>query len=261
MKTSLLSTAAVAAIVCMMGAAPTANGATISSFGTFSNHLPNSAQSVNTDNPGGFPQTGDNAAFINWGDVPGKNKASKQSGYVFEGFDDWDVGTIVEGTRWRIGDFTHRNNPLLSGPIDSVQLAANVEVDFGGGNVVDTVLNWLISHNETDNYPVNGTCADGGSAPCPDVVTFPNSYAEETIVVPDDGTYFVRIWGFSDTGLDGSEETSFLTLEGQNNTTGVWAEFTKTPPPPVPLPAAVWLFGTALIGLGILKRRKGSAAA
>ena len=44
--------------------------------------------------------------------------------------------------------------------------------------------------------------------------------------------------------------------------TGWWHSFGYTaigaapPPAPVPLPAAMWLFGSALLGLGILGRQK-----
>jgi hypothetical protein len=37
---------------------------------------------------------------------------------------------------------------------------------------------------------------------------------------------------------------------------GVYAQFELSPPSEVPLPAAAWLFGSALLGLGVVKRRK-----
>ncbi|WP_157844942.1 VPLPA-CTERM sorting domain-containing protein [Methylocucumis oryzae] len=39
------------------------------------------------------------------------------------------------------------------------------------------------------------------------------------------------------------------------NPTGIRAEFTSSNVNPVPVPAAIWLFGSSLLALGVLKRR------
>lgn len=83
-------------------------------------------------------------------------------------------------------------------------------------------------------------------------------------VAPLDGSA-LELFGFTGNGGTGALQsyilgTATVASDGTVTLAGN-AGSTTTTPPPVPLPAAVWLFGSGLLGLvGVSRRRKNAAA-
>lgn len=71
-----------------------------------------------------------------------------------------------------------------------------------------------------------------------------------------------NIWGAKNAILDTEDQVHFGggTIQADDSLafapTGVWAVWQVQAPSPVPLPAAVWIFGSGLIGLAGLKKRR-----
>jgi len=121
---------------------------------------------------------------------------------------------------------------------------------FQGGNVVDFALR---------NWGADNTFGTGDDL-IYDIAN-PLDYANQTYSVPIDPSHsqnpvvsspyyraLTLTWdlnhdGVADTGFDLSVTTPLLTYDGMA---------------PVPLPAAAWLFGSGLLGLGALARRRRS---
>jgi hypothetical protein len=84
-------------------------------------------------------------------------------------------------------------------------------------------------------------------------------------IVPDTTLYIELLWDTSDTGsgaIGATRTTADNYLDGQvlctgcGNTADGDILFSSYGVSAVPLPAAAWLFGSALLGLGAVKRRK-----
>jgi hypothetical protein len=74
------------------------------------------------------------------------------------------------------------------------------------------------------------------------------------------GSSAMQLFGFSGNNSTGKLQSYILgsaTLDANGNLT--IAGNATTPPPPVPLPAAVWLFGSGLLGLFGVSRRRAAA--
>jgi hypothetical protein len=71
------------------------------------------------------------------------------------------------------------------------------------------------------------------------------------------GDYTLILGGFSDKTCTGSAGSSCTFVGGQGGTNAKYqVSFSTAAAAPVPIPAAVWLFGSALAGLGVIGRRK-----
>ena len=73
------------------------------------------------------------------------------------------------------------------------------------------------------------------------------------------GSTSIKLFGFTGNGIAGGTLQSYLLGNASLGTDGT---LSINPPSAVPLPAAVWLFGSGLMGLvGVSRRRKAAAAA
>jgi hypothetical protein len=197
--------------------------------------------------------TGLNTDTISWGTSTG----SGQSSYNFTGTAPPPITDIPLNTLFNLGEFTHNNQPITGTVLQSAVLQVDWDLNIvdGGATNVTGSTQYTFLHNETPNTP--GSCPPGSGSVCDDIVTFQiNPSATDTIDIGG-VDYVVAISGFL---IGGSPASQFMTLEGQSNTAvlqGIVTQRTSV----VPIPGAVWLFGTALAGLGLTGWRRKKIAA
>lgn len=196
---------------------------------------------------GGSNLTGVGTDSISWGGSSGT-----PSGYDFDASATPINGILPDGAAFDLGDFTHRNQPIPAGTsITEAQLNLTVAgtITNGGSSSFSVNSTFNFSHDETTNQ---SPCGAGSVSVCDDVVTTTFSSLGSTSVLIDGVDYFFDITGF----FIGDETfTQFLTEEGKSNTAELRGVLTSTPRE-VPIPAAAWLFGSGLIALAGIKRRK-----
>lgn len=240
--------AAIAAFGLSTGAAlsaPVPLDLTINSVAsTWSNVIGGDAVDLSAAGPG-------TTASVNWGVALTEGG---QSGYDFSGF--FPTGPLSAPATFDLGEFTHRNFTIASGGgISSADLTVEISADVGGTAFVLTPT-YTFTHIETTNFPDGGVCLEGGVTPCPDLVSFALSSGDaSTNFVLDGLKYSISILpGFvvGDAFVD-----SFLTLENQANAAILRGEYSVAP---IPAPAALPLFATAMAGLALINRRRNRSA-
>ncbi len=194
--------------------------------------------------------------------------AGEYSGYKFDGIAPPATAPVATGTVFDIGTFTHENFPIFEPHLEWAELTvtSSVSVYEDDGTTLINTFNDVVSvfdffHWETPNGA--NPCADGGAQGvgvnangCADRVTFDvNAGATDSFII-DNVEYILDISGFL---VGGALADEFWTMEDANNTAtmqGVVTERANI----IPIPAAAWLFGSALIGLVGVARRRASKA-
>lgn len=180
---------------------------------------------------------------VRWGNAI----SSAQSGYRFDSAA--PPSFVVEtGTQFSLGDFTHYNYPIASGTsISGVKLDIMADLQVEGNPISEGPFVFSFMHNETPNscapLPV---CAN-------DIVSFSNLVSADSFNV-NGIDYTLTLLGFMQGGVLAD---FFSTVENQINTAQLIASFTAVVPPVgVPEPGTLLLFGAALAGLGMARRRQ-----
>lgn len=195
--------------------------------------------------PGNLNVSTDSVAYFGWGiDAYDSFIAAEtiQSHFWFNGTGSAGGGSaleLVEDEAFSLGMFTYTNEQtFLSGGV--VQIDFSLDLDIGG-----TLLNALYQI-EIDNT-VN-------SSPTPaDTASLLDPLPGSQIFQVDGIDYEILFNGFSrDGGL--TFETMATLAEGEQTSAEIFATISQLTP--VPVPAAFWLFGSGLIGLFSLAKRK-----
>jgi hypothetical protein len=192
------------------------------------------------DNPtgvGSMVTTGVDTSNFTWGD----GTPPSSLGFVGAAFDEDENDAFTFGT---LNYFNGANQPgTTADAVDlSVELTFTSPAAFMEGFVFD--LGLINTPNTSDQ---------NASA---DIVNFDNTVPSNFFSF--DGTdYTLEILGFGTlTGGGFTLENSFRVFEGDSATVELIGRITSTPSA-VPVPSAVWLFGSALIGfVGMSRRRK-----
>ena len=171
------------------------------------------------------------------------------------------------GQTFNVGTFTHNNNPIFAPSLNTAELTVNSQIvvkqgatELGTFNVVSV---FDFAHWETVNNA--DPCADGGANGsgvnvngCADRVTFTTNVGQSTGFEVGGVEYILNLTGFL---INGSVADEFWTTEAASNPAflkGAVVDRTTV----VPIPAAAWLFGSALIGaVGLGRRNKKTSAA
>ena len=160
---------------------------------------------------------------------------------------------VNAGEMFNIGDFTHYNNVIYGSGPTSLDLTLTMYIT--GANPTPLNINFTFLFNETLNYPSSGSCnfTPGYSEPCPDIVSFPNVYTDQTFALGGK-TYTLELLGFSqDAGQ--SLVQQFITSEDAENVASLYGRFSEVTTQ-TPEPGTVLLFGTGLGALGVWRWRK-----
>jgi hypothetical protein len=194
------------------------------------------------------------AAFLNWGTLKsGGIVPNGQSGFVYEGASALDIGVPADNTTFTIGTFYHRNNPIYSDGIATTKL--KISVSIADTTSIQQDLVFGLDLLETLNYPGSGVCEAGGGMPCADRVKFTNDGFSDRSIRIGSQDYFVQVVGFLEPGGAGPL-TEFLTKEKSLNQAHLVARFTTDTVTHAPIPAAGWMFLSALGSLAVVARRK-----
>lgn len=247
-KKSVLGLAAAATLI---ASSQGAYAATVQVEGSF--HNPSASdfffynRTYNQDNdatparalPGNLNASTDAVSYFGWGiDYRDSfiNHEIIQSHFWFNGTG--SVGgssatSITYGEAFSLGSFTYTNEEtVLSGGQVEIDFRMNIQLDGYGLMPIE----YRIGIDNTSN-PADDTAS---------LLSYPQNVAFEM----NGMNYLLSLQGFSrDGGL--SFETYADLPEGQQTSAEIYATITE-----VPLPAAVWLFGTGLIALAGFARRK-----
>ncbi|NOX44179.1 MAG: DUF11 domain-containing protein, partial [Caldiserica bacterium] len=153
--------------------------------------------------------TGLGTSEIRWGQTSGQ-----RSGYEFFGSTRQTFGPDEE---FLIGEFWHYNWPVSPPTITWAQL--RITLHFTNPPISpDPTFTYVFQHDETPND--RDSCSECEyspcSRPCPDRVTFPDAYAEESYRIGDK-LYTLKILGFKDSYPGGNPVSEFITQEQENN--------------------------------------------
>ena len=191
--------------------------------------------------------TGVGFPTISWGTGSGGPSSYNFTGAAPPPLTGFNVGDVFS-----IGTFTHDNNPISPPSLQTAELTVDWSIEINNGSTLaisgQTVYDF--NHNETPNTP--GTCPDGSVSICDDIVTFTLNPEETDVFTYEGEQYIFTISSFL---VDGSPATDFLTQEGKKNTAVLQGSVNV-----VPVPAAVWLLGSAVAGLGAAGWRRRKAA-
>lgn len=169
----------------------------------------------------------------------GVNLASYESSrFQFDGINADAELPLDSSLLINLGSFTYTNlETVLVGDVVTVDLGLAVNV-FGAGQ---TKLTYALEVNNTDNVAAGSDSMRVINSP------------ENVIFTVDGSDYELLMLGFS---IDGGYNfaSNFNLAEGASLNMGIYVQLDRVSA--VPVPAAVWLFGSALLGLAGIARRK-----
>jgi len=194
------------------------------------------------DLPSNLETSTDSVSYFGWGldrRESRRNHETIQSHFWFNGtgsVDGSSATTISYGEAFSLGSFTYTNErTILSGGM--VEIDFQIDISLDGMDLLP--VEYRIGIDNTSN-PFGDTAS---------LLTYPNNL----FFTMDNVEYLLEFNGFSRDGGE-SFETSAELAEGAQTTAEIFATISAVSA--VPVPAAFWLFGSGLIGLVGLARRK-----
>jgi len=163
---------------------------------------------------------------------------------------------------FQVGTFTHQNNTIsASGTpfLTSISLQLNMDVDINGVPQGLQTFSFNFFHNETDNNPLWGTCANGlpnysgvNINGCADNVQFTGNTWENTFYIGDT-SYTLGLYGF----VQGDEVVNnWWTIERMDNDADLMAYVgLRENHSEVPEPTSAVLLLSGMGVLGFIRKR------
>ncbi len=250
MMSTLRSTVTLLASIVILILAPQASAVTV--------NLLNADGIWITTTPSSPEVSGGGTNAISWGD-PATWRGP--SGYVYTETAPPPTDQPL-GSKFKIGTFTHINNPIRGDFLETATLQIDYEVELFDGGSLGTYSGssfFDFEHFETPN--LQDPCANGGDLGsgvnrrgCADRVTFSmNDALSESFMASNGVTYQFMLSGFL-LG-NGTLAEEFWTKEKRHNTAYLMASVTA-----IPIPAAGLLFASILGLFGVLRLRRNEAA-
>ena len=203
-------------------------------YGDFSNPVSGVSDYIDIVNNDLGSNIHDQSVF-NWG----LNRRNRSSQFRFDGAASDFVEnnfTVSDGTAFSLGDFTYKNRATrFSGGVTGVDFDLNVNLLGIGWSTFSYSLG-------IDNTP-------NGSSNVPDYVSL-LTQGEDSLFNYSGQSYRFEILGFSRDGGLTFEDSTYLN-ERSVTTAEIYGSIQA-----VPVPAALWLFGSGLLALGALAKRK-----
>jgi hypothetical protein len=205
--------------------------------------------------------SGVGTSALSWG----KSAGYGQSGYTFDGAAPPVVTDVPVSTMFKLGTFTHHNNPIKASPgygLAASITSATLQVTFGleiDGIAKSVMSTFNFAHWETPNG--DATCANG--APNGSGVNWNGCADSVTVSLVSGASETFRMGGatfmFDTIGFEFNDMIlgTFWTKEKKDNSAHLYASYSVVPSP-VPLPAAGWMLIAGLGGLLAMQRRKKS---
>ena len=220
--------------VALLSTSATSASFTGYAYGDFSNPISGVNDYINIANNDLGYNSNDQSIF-DWG----LDRRGRSSQFRFDGtasdYTEPDF-TVTDGSAFSLGDFTYVNRSTrYSAGVTGVDFDLNVNLQ----GVSWSTFNYSLSIDNTLNGPNN----------VPDYVSL-TSQGEDSLFSYLGESYRFEILGFSrDGGL--TFEDSTYANERSSTTAEIYGQIQA-----VPVPAALWLFGSGLLTLGALVKRK-----
>lgn len=201
-----------------------------------------------SNNPSGTADT------ASWGAPPSTtypvDNSSNRSGYQWISTNPTPFNVNTD-TVFDLGEFIHDNFQIPS----AADAITSIELHLVIGTFespTDFTQDILFTHEETPNFA--SPCAEGGSQPCPDLVSLSNYAFNQPFMDNTGNHYFFSLLGFSTDG-GAHIDLTYLTQEGASNSAHLYAIITENP---IPEPSSLILLGIGIsaIGLATLRKRK-----
>jgi hypothetical protein len=198
--------------------------------------------------------SGLNTTTLSWGDTPAPNDPQSSLTFTATSFGSGQ-GPLLNSV-FTLGTLTHSNNVIdIATGITSAKLSLNL--NFGA---TSTFIAPIYDFNilETPNtvidplYPLAGCAAWQSSlTPCDDKISL-SSLNQGKQFTLNGQLYSFNLLGFSN---GEGYSSDMITSENVDTTRNLMASITAVPTP-VPVPSALWLLGSGLLGLAGFAKRK-----
>jgi hypothetical protein len=211
-------------------------------------------------------------SIINWGTPQNHGSNGKSNYFIFNGnasdtYQSGTYGSTILGDLFSLGSFEYHNGKTRQDHLTQVNFRVDMGIDglmqMTTGTFGSAYLEFTMSLNNTNDNNDPIASADsvwvsavsvGMTMPDGTSIYMPYDFATGMDMMIGGEYYNFSLMGFSrDGGL--TFESQATSLENETTSAEIFASITQVTP--VPLPAAVWLMGSGLIGLiGLGYRRK-----
>lgn len=178
-------------------------------------------------------------------------KQGTDGGFGFSSLHDGSGSNPMSGSKYTDIDSASGTYDDVSGAVNFIFTLANADVLTLTGNLLFDPAGWLnanstLAYSGLDNLGSLASTGDFGYLPgdvCCGGSADPNSFKASGV----GDTFFMTLWGADSFNVNGSGVDAY-----GNSTVGM--DF-RVELSQVPIPAALWLFGPALLGLTGLRRK------
>jgi hypothetical protein len=220
---------------------------TLNTSGAWTSYIAN-------DSSVGAVVNGVNTAELSWGDTP--ETTDPQSSLLFTPTSYAGGFGLPLGVAFKLGTLTHSNQVIdIATGISDANLRLNLTFGPSSGSTEFNYNFNIFESPNTSGYPAVqlplSACApwQASETPCDDRISFTDKPTSQQF------SFNGMLYSFTLLGFSNGEgySSEMITTENTNTTQFLMANITAVP---VPVPAALWLFGSGLLGLAGFAKRK-----